>query len=563
MIRQTKQKDKAKKWLVVGSVILGVALFLFIGQYVFTNWLQQKLEKTVNNNTDGVYQLELFGMETSPFVGTLSVDSLALTPDYDRWKELKSQGKDVSRTLVELRSKAISLNRLSFFKILFQNNVDLDSMLVQNPELLITAMAKDTTGQHQPMHKTVNGLLRNMHIGKIDVNDANLRYRNYNQRNTDMFALKSFNLTVDDFRLDSTSLQDPKRAYYSNNIVLKAKAALYNLPNNLYKLTTDSVLINVDKKLFTVSNIYYRPTVGPTALAKATGDATAHLKVKVPQVTISGLDYDAHSRTNNFIASQVLISKPSLNGYKDKKHFKDSKNQPLPHDLVQSIKPGFMISSMKVTEGYVRYEELAEKASETGHIYFTNLNCTITNLTNMPKQISRKNPAVIKASALMMGKVKTQATVRLPLLDKSGYHTLKGNIQGGRPQVLNPILVPTSFIKIDKGFVQQINFSATLNRQRATGTMKALYTNLEVEILSTGAASGRDQSLGKKILSKAADWFLIEDSNPDSKGDKARIAQIKVKRDRNKSFISYWKDCLASGLLASMGLEKMAEKQFN
>ncbi|MBW7468542.1 hypothetical protein ABID22_003948 [Pontibacter aydingkolensis] len=562
-MRKIKHKDKAKKWLIAGSVIVVIVMLLFIGQYVFTQWMEHKLEKMVQQQSDGVYELDLYGFETSPFIGSVSVDSLKLTPDYERWKQLKQQNKEVSRMLLNLKADAVTISRLSFFKMLFRKNVDLERLEVRQPYLLMTAMIQDTTATHKPLHETAKGFLLNMHIGQLNVTGANVRFREAAKSETEIFTLNEFDLTVTDYRLDSASFQNNNRTYYSQNIELNAKKATFNIPDEYFKITTDSLNISTNRKDFSARNLQLIPTLGSAAaLSKAKGRAATYIKITVPNVTANGIDFSAHSKYNNLEANHILIQSPDITAFKDKKHFKDKGIKPLPHDIAQSIKAQFRIDTIRLRSGFARFEVLDEKATETGYIYFSGLNGSLTNITNKPERISRENPAVIRASALIMGKTKMEATVNLPLLDKKGYHTLKGSVASGQPQMLNPILVPTNFIKIDKGYVQSISFNATLNQERATGSMRALYDNLEIELLSTGASSGDDQGLGKKILSKAADWFIIEDSNPGKKGGSPRIADIKVTRKKNRSVLTYWKDCLASGLMVSMGLEKMAEKEF-
>ena len=557
-----KKDNKAKKWLIAGAIVVGISILLFVGLHVFNLWFQRKLEQTVHEQSKGVYSLELFGFETSPFVGAVSVDSLALVPDFDKWKELKKRRQDVSATLLELKSKSINLNSLSFFKMLFKNNVDLGSLVIDQPQLQLTTMLKDTTTQQKPLHETAGGLLKNLHIGTIKAINANLSYRDAIKKQNDILKLNKFNLTVEDFKLDSASFNDKNRAYYSRNIKVLAKSSFFNIPNDYYSITTDSVVLSTKNESFIANNIIFKPTMGPRALSKAKGRATTHIKLDVSLFKITGLNYPRHSRTNDFFAQHILISKPNLAGFKDKQNFTDKGSKPLPHDLAQNAKGLFGIQKIEVRDGYGKYEELAPAANTTGIIYFTGFSCTMQNITNVPAQMSRKKPATIKANAMLMGKTPINATLRIPLLDKNGYHTLQGNIGSGGPQMLNPILVPTNFIKVDKGYVQSIRFDVTLNRRKATGSMRALYQNLEIELLSKGAESGEDQGFGKKIISKAADWFLIENSNPDKKGEKPRVARISVARRQERSFITYWKDCIAMGLMASMGLEKMAESKF-
>lgn len=561
-MEKKERNNKSKKWLIAGAVVLVLGILFFVGLHVFTSWFENKLETTVHEQSDGVYTLKLYGFQASPFVGSVSVDSMSLQPDLATWDSLKNTGGEVSRTLLELNTAGVQLSRLSFFDMMFRKKVDLGSLSVSQPTLTVTAMLQDTTSAHKPLHETASGLLKNLHIGKIKAEKANFSYLEAIKEKKEVFALENFNLAVAALTLDSASFNDKRKAYYSDNIEIAAASSRYTIPDDFYMITTDSVRIGTRDKSFSASNLHVKPTVGPTAMAKAKGRAVTYMKLDVARFKLSGLDYPEHSRTNNFFVNHILIRKPRLTAFKDKQHFTDSGTKPLPHDIARSVKGSFDIRKVDIENGYGKYEELAPRANKTGLIYFTAFNSTLRNLTNIPSKISSKNPAVVQLNTRLMGKTPLQATVRLPLLEKSGYHTLRGRIGSGGPQMLNPILVPTNFIKVDKGYVQRINFDVTLNRQHATGTMRAIYRDLEIELLSTGAKSGSDQGLGKKILSKVADWFLIENNNPNKAGEKPRIAQIQVSRDQQRSFITYWKDCIAMGLMSSMGLEKMAKQKF-
>ena len=83
------------------------------------------------------------------------------------------------------------------------------------------------------------------------------------------------------------------------------------------------------------------------------------------------------------------------------------------------------------------------------------------------------------------------------------------------------------------------------------------YQDFKIELLSESKEN--EQSLGKKVLSKAANALAIKSDNP-KKGEKLRVGEISAKRDKSRSVFTYWKDALASGFLSSIGLDAIAEK---
>ncbi|MER2999476.1 hypothetical protein [Pontibacter populi] len=175
----------------------------------------------------------------------------------------------------------------------------------------------------------------------------------------------------------------------------------------------------------------------------------------------------------------------------------------------------------------------------------------------MPASISVEKPAVIKANAKFMGRAAVKAAVKMPLLDKNGYHTLVAETGSAQPELLKPILKSTNLMSVKSGSLQSASVSVTLKRSNASGTMRVLYQNFKIELLSE--SEGNEQSLGKKIISKAANKLAIKSDNPED-GEKPRTGKIYVTRKKIHSFFTYWKDCLASVFLSSIGLKALSEK---
>ncbi|MCX2739218.1 DUF748 domain-containing protein [Pontibacter anaerobius] len=553
---KNQNSNKVKKWLKVVAWVVGVAQLLFIGLFFFTAWLEHKIERMVADQSKGVYKLQVYGLETSPFIGSLSVDSLALTPDFKKWQALSEQGQKVPRTLLNLQASAINLRNFNYAKALFSQDVQLDELKVQQPKLLMTVMRPDTTEEHKPLHETVKGFIKGLKIGRIDVREAGLNYRKGSSSDT-LFALRKFDLVVTDYQLDSASFQAKDRAYYAQKYKLMVSEAFYLLSDNLYKATADSILIDTESETILVNSVQLKPTVEPAALARAKGKAVTYQEVEVRQASFKGVDFRAHSRDNSIRVKHLALQKPSLVAFKDKQHFEDKGTKELPHDMVQSIKTSFLIDFLELIDGYIRYAELVPKAVERGHISFHKLNVSITNLSNIPEQISMDNPALVQASTMVMDRAKLELTIRLPLLQENGYHTLEGRIGETNLQVLNPILMPAAFVQVQSGHISRGTFKAELSRNRANGSMLLLYNNLHIELLTKG--SGGDQGLGKEVLSFLANKVAIESSNPEV-GEEPRTGNITVTRDSQKSVFNYWKECLTSGFFSSMGLKGMAKQ---
>nr|WP_256488668.1 DUF748 domain-containing protein [Pontibacter sp. HSC-36F09] len=236
----------------------------------------------------------------------------------------------------------------------------------------------------------------------------------------------------------------------------------------------------------------------------------------------------------------------------DRKNFAVKGNKSLPHDIIQELKTGLTIQKIEVQGMHIRYEELAEEATEKGIITFENLYATISNVTNDKNRMSAKTPAVVEAKTEVYGKAPLSVTIRLNLLDPDGYHTIQGTAGPTDPAVLNPILEPTTFISVKEGSLQKSDFKMELYRNKASGNLNVRYQNFKVDVLTKD--EDKRQSFAKKLLSKVANKIVIKSDNPEV-GEALRAGNIDVVRARNRSVFNYWKDCLVSGFRTAAGIE--------
>lgn len=371
--------------------------------------------------------------------------------------------------------------------------------------------------------------------------------------------LTGVNLQVADWRLDSTAFKDKQRVFYAQAITLNAVRTNLRLPHGYYQLKTGRTTISTEAQEIKMKNVALVPRYQPPEMARRKGKAVTWLELKVPDVQMTDVNFSAFSHLSNIAIGTIQVRNPTLKAYMDRKNFAQKGEKPLPHDLIQNLKTGLTINKVEVKNMHIRYEELAPEATETGFITFEKLYATLTNITNDKNLISAKTPAVIDLRTAIMGKALLKATIQLNLPDLAGYHTITGSVGETDAGILNKILEPTSFVSIKSGFLQKSNFQIKLNRNTASGTMRASYKDFKIELLSKD--KDKRQSLGKKLLSTLVNKTVVESNNsPDAK-EGLRVGKIAVTRKKNRSVLSYWKDCFASGLLSSAGIENIAPKK--
>lgn len=547
--RSNPGAGRKKYWFIAGAVVVTVALLLLVVAKSLNPWAEKKLKEEVFKQSKGLYTLQLAAVNVSLLAGTASLDSLVLTPHPSVWKQLEENSPAAApASISNLKAKQVQVKGISFVKMLFGGRTGLRTVEVNSPDWTLTQMKKDTTTQ--PLHETVGEKLKGFEIKEIKVTDGSFRLKDQPDSKRAAVALAGVELRVQGLKLDSAAFQAKDHTYYSRFISFSSQKTTFFLPDGNYKIQTGPLAASTKNQSFSIQNLRLVPLVSAGAMARKAGEAVTRFTVQVPEVQMQKVDFATFSKNANVHMASLAIQKPQIKAYKDSKNFKPKTEGLLPHDFIRQLPFGLNIRKVKVTNLYVRYDELSEKSSDTGYATGSNINLTLTNLTNDKNLISGKNPAVLTGSGLLMGKALMKATVRLPLLDPSGYHHIKGSIGKGDPAILNPMVVPSMLVRVKSGFVQNGSFEVELTKTSAKGTLQLQYNNFKIDLLSQGKK--KEQSFGKKIKTAVANKLVLK-SDSESDGKAPRQGGIAVRRRPERSFLTYWKDCLANGVLSVVG----------
>ena len=556
-MQSNRLRIKNKWW----AWLLGAFFILILGATIFRMfylqpWLQKKLETVVTEHTAGLYSLSVRNIEVSLLGGSLILHNLRFTPDLKVWeKQKEKEPKAASPMLGQIEAIQLQLQGLSYIDLLLQKSLQLDKIYLLEPQLVIYKMPVKPPPA-KPLHQNLTNILKNLRIKEISISKGHLIFKDYQQEQNTM-ACELTDFLVKDLRLDSLAYNDPNRFFYAQEVTIQAEKADILLPKAFYRIKIAQVSLSSRAKTIALSQTQLVPLYSAAGMSRKINSALTQFNLTIPQVNLVGVNFSDFSRYGNIALDLVKIQNPRLTTYKDALHFKDKVPQPLPHQIIQELKIGLSINKIQVTDLDIQYRELSRKTGKMALGTFQNMNLILTNISNDKNRMSAKTPAVLSGSLLIMGKTSLRGTIRYNLLSPNGYHTIRGTIGNGQPEILNPILEQDQLIRVKSGIVQKGHFRMVLTNTGAKGTMQLHYQNFKVDMLSKPKADSKDkkpkQSLGKKILSVFANKVVLNTDNvPEENGFKT--GEINTPYRQNRSVITYWIDGLTSGIRSSLGL---------
>ena len=171
------------------------------------------------------------------------------------------------------------------------------------------------------------------------------------------------------------------------------------------------------------------------------------------------------------------------------------------------------------------------------------------NITNLPSIA----PLSLNAAAILENKASLSLAVAFRY-DKPQF-SINGKIGKFNLPGLNTLVTAYSPAKIKQGTVDEITFSGTAFRTKATGTLKFLYHNLDIDLKLT------DKKWQNSAIAFAANTYL-NTNNPPAAGKPPRVVTYQVDRDMNKGGFNIILKSFLAGMKETMIMSKENKKAY-
>jgi hypothetical protein len=236
--------------------------------------------------------------------------------------------------------------------------------------------------------------------------------------------------------------------------------------------------------------------------------------------------------------------------FRDKRiEFPEWQRKNLPQTDLKKLNFTFDIASIRMNNGYVTYQEHAEKAKAPGEIFLQNINARIDNATNDSIKIALNPRINIEATAYLYGSGNLRADFQFDMQNAENIHQYGIVVDSLDLTEFNRIMIPNAAVRITGGMNHKILMSAKANEQYSYGEMKFYYDGLRIALINRDTETTR--GFGQVLGSFFANTFIIKTNNPNNfvlrKGD------VFFERDEKRAIFNYWTKTFLSGVVSSIG----------
>jgi hypothetical protein len=589
-------RKKAKRKLLLKILIIVTVILSIAGFYVYNNFnnlLTVALMNSFNSNVvSDVYELKFEKLRVNLFEGNINVFNVIMSP---REKPLKSYPYINSSFI--LKTKKIELTNVQIMRLLRLNELSLDKIEIDNPEIQLNLEGKVNIlfpvkeKIEIPENKSNKKFIDAFTLKNFNLTNAAFKVKNHHKERE--FEINGFNISLDEVLI---SQQPGMDKFNYKNVDLKVgsfagimnKGSMKIVSFNNFKINFDS--FNLNKTLDTLIYGFKDFNLGIESIDVQTADSIFHLQLKsfdlsyknrsvelnglsfkpnmsfkalqknvkfsktdvaidVGILKIANLDFDSLLFFNKVLIDNITIENVSAKIYKDNTKLTDKSK--IPGYLGQQIKSipiPVNIKQVEVKNVSLENTEII-RDSNAAIVYLKRGNVIVKNICNYSDE-----PLTANVEAFLDNKV--HFNVALGFDYQKPQFSLNVNFGKFNLPDMNAVINAYTPAKINKGVADQINFYGTVFWTHSAGTMKFLYHDLDV------ALEIKNKAKWKSVVGEFAANTYLPSANPASEDLPPRIVKYDVERKMNSGFINLVIRSGLTGLKETMLMSKENRKNY-
>ncbi|MGS2741073.1 hypothetical protein [Sinomicrobium sp. M5D2P17] len=484
-----------------------VLLVLAIGAYFVLNTIaHRKIEQFLNEQVDqGNLQYKNFSL--SLLRGNVTLNQIS----YQKGHQAVDAGQ-------------VRLKGFSYWRYLVHNEIYVRQLLVDRPNVSISKRP-DTEKEQE---KT--SLDKEIKVKRLTVEKGSITYA---KDTSQILKVSEYDLEIHNITVNRETLQKKIPATYTEfslelsdlwydlNELQELKAGRMQITDNTMEINTIELLPKYTRKNY-VQVIPYEKDL---------------MSLKLDSLSVPQYQLQLNRDLPLFEAPEIVLRGIDFDIYRDKTVTDDLREKPLYSKMLRDLNIDLDIDSILLKNANINYQELIKKDRDPGEVYFSQLNASIKNVTNINPDRKDFPVTQIDIESRFMGKSPLSVHWEFRVNDPEDVFRISGKGFDISQQSINSFFIPAFNVKTE-GTVDEVYFNYEGNNNVANGDFQIDHENFTVEVLKK---DGKEKS---GFLSWVANIFV-------KKGDKGeQVAEHvkEVERDKTKSFWNYFWSCIEAGL---------------
>ena len=527
--------SNSNRWIIILLAVVAIAVAAFIGvrSYVFDR-LDVSIQKRLTSLTVSGLNVRYDSLSVDWWDNVIKVQNLVL----------EKNAYDTTCTYPEFISvDLVRAEGIRLLQLIFRNTLSVESIYLDAPHIVLRGKSLFELDSASEKENEFTLLADHVHV-----REGNFTY-------TDSAACQVVSEVTMDLSVAGLMLDfhvDGRLKYEAE--ILTMDDAEIEMPQDYYSFHVSAMKMNFLERALAVDSVRIIPSYGKIAFGRKHGFEIDRFEGLIPffRATNFSLSFDDTTMVKASTAEIQLY----LKVFRDKRLRFVVAKKLLPVAQIRNLPFSLVLDTLRITKSYVSYEEIAEGTDEPGRVFFDNLYAQFANINNTSRQGAMKLEA--RSNLLGHGAINLFAT--FPLAENT-RSSVAGALEDFSLPEINPMLLPTTRMKVESGKMKRLSFNFTFNAVRADGEVEMNYEDLKLVTFKDEDKSKGEDLEKDNFKTFIMNTFIFRKNMDEDVPEEERTGTIMYMRDDARSIFNFWLKSVLSGIKSAFNIDKAEAKK--
>lgn len=253
-----------------------------------------------------------------------------------------------------------------------------------------------------------------------------------------------------------------------------------------------------------------------------------HFDIKIDSFSLKSQKFGYEQDSLFYFKSELVeLHQPKMSIYRNKLIADDNSIKPLYSKMLRQLKFDLTLSKLLINNGGITYTEKVKAENAAGEIDFSELNATITNLSNTYEPSEK---TTINIDAVFMKDTPLNVEWYFDVNDVNDHFIFKADLGKLDANKMNMFTEPNLNVRLE-GEIYKTYFTIDGYDHTSTVDLKLNYDDFKVVVMQ------KNERKKNQFLSAVVNIFIKKNSDHD--GSHFRDGSAKVERNKTKSVFNY------------------------
>ncbi len=316
-------------------------------------------------------------------------------------------------------------------------------------------------------------------------------------------------------------------------------------PQEQYALRCARLYVSVPDSELVVEDLRLQPSGDDEQFFAGSKFRQTRVRLVIPHARISGLACLELLQGKVYRTRAIHLHEPFVDVLinKDKPAARETSRPPMPNEVLALAATTIHVDSVNIWNGGLKYGERFSAGLKPGVLTWDSVQASIRGIDNRG---DAGDTLLVRAQGTFLKSGEMRLLMSIPVASPDFSFQYSGSLKRMKLNALNPFLEIADAMRFKSGVLQSASFDIHVVDGRAGGSVRAVYTNLNLAAINR--RTGSEEGFLDVIASFVANNITIRTNNLPDKSGAIKIGKVAYARRRDDPFFGFVWFALRSGV---------------